>query len=193
MAVIKRYPNRKLYHLDSRQYITLEQIAELIRNGETVQVVEHSSGEDITTRTLSQIVLEQEKRNTGMVSLVLLEKLIRAGRDEEKINEIQIIFSTYINQLIDHEITRRVEFLAQNNQLSKTDSQNLAQKLISLKTRDLEDHCDQTPAILLTYEELETYLDQYGVPSQNDLQVLDGQLHDLFHKLESLSVPVREI
>ncbi len=193
MAVIKRYPNRKLYHLDNKQYITLEQIAELIRNGETVQVVEHSSGEDVTTRTLSQIILEQEKRNTGMVSLVLLEKLIRAGRDEEKINEIQIIFSTYINQLIDHEITRRVEFLAQNKQLSKTDAQNLAQKLISLKTRDLEDHWDQTPAILLTYEELETYLDQYGVPSQNDLQVLDGQLHDLFHKLESLSVPVREI
>jgi len=65
MPVIKRYPNRKLYDTQAKQYITLDRIAELIREGTDIQVIDHASGEDITALTLSQVIFEQEKRQSG--------------------------------------------------------------------------------------------------------------------------------
>ena len=67
MLSIKRYPNRKLYDKEEKRYITLSEISELIRAGREIQVIDHSTGEDITTVVLTQIILEQEKKQTGFV------------------------------------------------------------------------------------------------------------------------------
>ncbi|MGD8806379.1 MAG: polyhydroxyalkanoate synthesis regulator DNA-binding domain-containing protein, partial [Chloroflexota bacterium] len=61
MILIKRYPNRKLYNTEAKQYVTLEGIAELIRQGQEVQITDHQTGEDLTAVTLTQIIFEQEK------------------------------------------------------------------------------------------------------------------------------------
>ena len=58
MLVIKRYPNRKLYDTEAKRYITLDGITELIHRGEDLHVVDHETGEDLTTVTLSQIIFE---------------------------------------------------------------------------------------------------------------------------------------
>ena len=79
MPVIKRYPNRKLYDTEAKRYVTLGGIAKLIRQGERVQVLDHASGEDLTTLTLTQIILEQEKRRSGFVPQVVLTGLIQSG------------------------------------------------------------------------------------------------------------------
>ncbi|HEY8741400.1 MAG TPA: polyhydroxyalkanoate synthesis regulator DNA-binding domain-containing protein [Candidatus Dormibacteraeota bacterium] len=75
--MIKKYSNRKLYDTTSRQYITLERIGELIRGGETVQVIDRTSGEDLTAVTLSQVVLERERKRHGAVPEQLLQQLVR--------------------------------------------------------------------------------------------------------------------
>jgi polyhydroxyalkanoate synthesis repressor PhaR len=79
MPLIKRYPNRKLYDTEAKQYITLEQIAEMIRAGHDVQIRDHESGEDLTTLTLSQVILDQEKRQSGFLPRSLMTDLIRSG------------------------------------------------------------------------------------------------------------------
>jgi polyhydroxyalkanoate synthesis repressor PhaR len=79
MPLIKRYPNRKLYDTEAKQYITLDQIAEMIRAGHDVQVTDHESGEDLTTLTLSQVILDQEKRQSGFLPRSLMTDLIRSG------------------------------------------------------------------------------------------------------------------
>lgn len=79
MPLIKRYPNRKLYDTEAKQYVTLEQIAELIRAGHDVQVTDHETGEDLTTLTLSQVILDQEKRQAGFLPRSLMTNLIRTG------------------------------------------------------------------------------------------------------------------
>jgi polyhydroxyalkanoate synthesis repressor PhaR len=79
MPLIKRYPNRKLYDTEAKQYITLEQIAEMIRAGHDVHVTDHESGEDLTTLTLSQVILDQEKRQAGFLPRSLMTDLIRSG------------------------------------------------------------------------------------------------------------------
>lgn len=60
--IIKKYANRKLYDTRTSSYVTLEGIAELVREGHEIKVVDRETGQDLTQVTLSQIVLSEEKR-----------------------------------------------------------------------------------------------------------------------------------
>jgi polyhydroxyalkanoate synthesis repressor PhaR len=71
--LIKKYANRKLYDTRTSRYITLEKIAELVRDGHEIRVVDRDNGHDLTQVTLSQIVLSQEKRGPA--------RLVDAGGD----------------------------------------------------------------------------------------------------------------
>jgi polyhydroxyalkanoate synthesis repressor PhaR len=75
--LIKKYSNRKLYDTSSRRYITLERIGELVRSGENIQVVDRNNGEDLTAVTLSQVVLDNERKRHGAVPEQLLQQLVR--------------------------------------------------------------------------------------------------------------------
>ncbi len=80
MAVlIKRYANRKLYNTTTSRYITLKGIAELIEDGEEVRVVDNESGEDITSVTLSQILVDTERVSRSVPGSVLSELIQRGG------------------------------------------------------------------------------------------------------------------
>jgi polyhydroxyalkanoate synthesis repressor PhaR len=59
--VIKRYANRKLYDTRDSRYVTLPQIAELVRGGEDVQIIDNRTKENLTSVTLAQIIYESEK------------------------------------------------------------------------------------------------------------------------------------
>lgn len=65
--LIKKYANRKLYDTRTSRYVTLNQIAQLVREGHDVQVVDRDNGTDLTQLTLSQIVLEEEKRGPARI------------------------------------------------------------------------------------------------------------------------------
>jgi polyhydroxyalkanoate synthesis repressor PhaR len=75
--VIKKYANRKLYDTFSRRYVTLEVIAELLRDGHEVRVVDRTSGEDITAVTLSQILLDLERQRRGPLPEPVLVDAVR--------------------------------------------------------------------------------------------------------------------
>lgn len=81
MPLIKRYPNRKLYDTEAKRYVTLDQITEMIRSGADIQVIDYESGDDLTSLTLTQIILEQEKKSSGFLPRTLLTSLIRTGGD----------------------------------------------------------------------------------------------------------------
>jgi len=81
MILIKRYSNRKLYCTRTKQYIKLDEIADLVCSGEDIQVIDNESGEDQTALTLAQIILEQEKTKKRGLSHALLSQLIRASAD----------------------------------------------------------------------------------------------------------------
>ena len=65
--LIKKYANRKLYDTRTSHYITLDEIAQLVRDGHEIQVVDRSNGADLTQVTLSQIVLSEEKRGPSRI------------------------------------------------------------------------------------------------------------------------------
>jgi polyhydroxyalkanoate synthesis repressor PhaR len=77
--VIKRYGNRKLYDVAASEYVSLDQIAAIIRRGETVEVVDNVTGDDITAQTLTQVVLEEGRRGRHLLPTELLHDLLRRG------------------------------------------------------------------------------------------------------------------
>jgi polyhydroxyalkanoate synthesis repressor PhaR len=77
--VIKRYGNRKLYDVQDSEYVSLEQLATLIRRGETVEVIDNVTGDDITAQTLTQIVLEEGKHGRHVLGVDLLHDVLRRG------------------------------------------------------------------------------------------------------------------
>jgi len=76
--VVKRYANRKLYDTQRSRYVTLDQIADMIRSGEDVKIVDNNSKEDLTAITLAQIIFEEEKKNSFM-PLSALRNIIQTG------------------------------------------------------------------------------------------------------------------
>lgn len=76
---IKRYDNRKLYDTETSEYVSLGDIAEFVRCGETVEVVDNATEQDITAQTLTQIILEEGKSGTPVISPDLLHTLLRRG------------------------------------------------------------------------------------------------------------------
>ena len=78
MKLIKRYTNRKLYDTERSCYVTLDEIAEMVRDGEEVSIVDNRSGEDLTTVTLAQIVYEAEKKDKKLLPLQSLRLIIQS-------------------------------------------------------------------------------------------------------------------
>ena len=77
--IVKRYANRKLYDTERSCYVTLEDIALMIRAGDVVKVIDNRSGQDLTAVTLAQIIFELEKKHSFM-PLSLLQSLIRDSK-----------------------------------------------------------------------------------------------------------------
>jgi polyhydroxyalkanoate synthesis repressor PhaR len=76
VVVIKKYANRRLYDTESSAYITLERLAEMVRQKRDFKVVDAKTGEDITHNVLTQIIMDEEARGTNMLPVAFLRQLI---------------------------------------------------------------------------------------------------------------------
>ncbi|MCB9419705.1 MAG: polyhydroxyalkanoate synthesis regulator DNA-binding domain-containing protein [Ardenticatenaceae bacterium] len=172
MALIKRYPNRKLYDTEAKKYITLDGIAALIREGEEVQVVDHTTGEDLTALTLSQIIFEQEKKGGGFLPKSVLTSLVQAGGDTVNTLRRGLTAPLDLFRQVDDEIDKRLQSLINRGELAKEEGLRLRRKLLNR-----EPDAD---------EEIERVLTAHGVPRKEEIQKLNEQIETLSAKLESL-------
>ena len=78
-VVIKKYENRRLYDTTNSRYVNLEEVAQLLQQGNDVQVVDASSGEDITRLILTQIIVENAKTPESSFPLDLLRQMVVAS------------------------------------------------------------------------------------------------------------------
>jgi len=77
--VIKRYANRKLYDTQESRFVTLEELEEMIHAGKELRVLDAATGEDLTSVTLAQILLEGERTHPGALPTAFLHQLIKHG------------------------------------------------------------------------------------------------------------------
>jgi polyhydroxyalkanoate synthesis repressor PhaR len=96
IKIIKRYQNRKLYDTHESSYVTLDEIAKMIKGGEDLRVIDNKTKNDITAATLTQLLYESERKSKTQPSIELLKEIIRHGDGS---------FSGYIQTKINSEIS----------------------------------------------------------------------------------------
>ena len=79
IRLIKRYESRKLYDTEESRYVSLDEISTWIRAGQEVRVVDNASNNDVTSQTLTQIILEEGRKGTSFLPSELLHDLVRIG------------------------------------------------------------------------------------------------------------------
>jgi polyhydroxyalkanoate synthesis repressor PhaR len=102
-VIIKKYANRRLYNTDTSTYVTLEDLAEMVRSVRDFVVYDAKTGEDLTHSVLTQIIVEQESRGTNLLPIGFLRQLIRFYGDS-----MQKLVPSYLEFSLDS-LTRQQE------------------------------------------------------------------------------------
>jgi polyhydroxyalkanoate synthesis repressor PhaR len=127
--VIKKYANRRLYHTGTSTYVTLEDLAAMVKRGEDFVVNDAKTGEDITRSVLTQIIFEQESKGTNLLPVEFLRQLIRFYGDS-----MQTMVPTFLNLSIES-LTREQEKLrAQFNRAFGADAFEPIQEQVKRNT-----------------------------------------------------------
>ena len=110
-TTIKKYANRRLYNTGTSTYVTLDDLAGMVKSGEDFRVVDAKSGEEITRSVLTQIIFEQENKGQNLLPITFLRQLIRFYGDS-----IQNLIPTYLdfsmNSLVREQAKLRDQMLA---------------------------------------------------------------------------------
>ncbi|WP_329740460.1 polyhydroxyalkanoate synthesis repressor PhaR [Dyella sp. A6] len=110
--IIKKYPNRRLYDTEISSYITLEEVRQLVLDGETFEVRDAKSGEDLTRAVLLQIISEHEEKGQPMLSPQLLRQIIRFYGDS-----LQGFMGPYLERSLQVFLDQQQQFRNQLNNL----------------------------------------------------------------------------
>jgi polyhydroxyalkanoate synthesis repressor PhaR len=102
-VIIKKYANRRLYNTDTSTYVTLEDLAEMVRSQRDFVVFDAKTGEDLTHAVLTQIIVDQESRGTNLLPIGFLRQLIRFYGDS-----MQRLVPSYLEFSLDS-LTRQQE------------------------------------------------------------------------------------
>jgi polyhydroxyalkanoate synthesis repressor PhaR len=93
--LLKKYPNRRLYDTEKSIYVSLNHVADLVKQGREVQVIDAKSAEDVTAFVLTQIILEEAKSKHILLPVPLLHLIIRYGE-----NVLSEFFEKHLQQTL---------------------------------------------------------------------------------------------
>lgn len=93
--VLKKYANRRLYDTNQSTYVTLDEVAEMVREGRIVRAIDAKTNEDVTAFVLTQIVLEEARKKNALLPVPLLHMIIRYGD-----NVLVDFFDQYLEQIV---------------------------------------------------------------------------------------------
>jgi polyhydroxyalkanoate synthesis repressor PhaR len=110
-TVIKKYANRRLYNTGTSTYVTLEDLASMVKAGDDFVVFDAKSGEEITHQVLTQIIFEQENKGQNLLPITFLRQLIRFYGDS-----MQALVPTYLEHSIGHLTREQEKFRSQMSQ-----------------------------------------------------------------------------
>lgn len=105
VTIIKKYANRRLYHTEISQYITLDDVAEMVRKGEDLKVVDARTGQDLTRAILTQIIMEQETKGENLLPIKFLKEVIRTYQ-----NNLRPVLPHYLDHAMDTLMNNQEQF-----------------------------------------------------------------------------------
>ncbi len=174
MPLIKRYSNRKLYDSANRCYVTLEQIAHMVRAGEDVQVVDHDSGRDITSLVFMQILLEEQKRVGELLPQVVLLRLLRSGEETLDSLRERLLAAFDPEGYLNLAVRRRIRQWVERGEMSAPEAEKFLSRWFGEPAQAEQ---PSEPPSLSTGEIVEQ---------------LRSQLHQLEEELQRLQHPLRD-
>jgi polyhydroxyalkanoate synthesis repressor PhaR len=107
-VVLKKYANRRLYDTAKRAFVSLSQVADLVKQGREIEISDDKTGEDVTAFILTQVVLEEVKKKTLLLPVSLLSLLIRYG--DSVLSEF---FDKYLEQTLKNYLAYKTAMDAQ--------------------------------------------------------------------------------
>ena len=107
-VIIKKYANRRLYNTASSSYVTLDHLAEMVRQGTDFVVYDAKTNEDITRSVLAQIIFDEESRGQNLLPIQFLRQLIRFYGDS-----MQSLLPTYLEMSLDAFTRQQEQFRGQ--------------------------------------------------------------------------------
>ena len=175
MPTIKRYANRKLYDTAAKRYVTLDGIAELIRRGAEVHVIDHATGNDITAQVQAQIIFEEEKHAGGVLPRTLFTDLIQTS--SQKLNALrQALTPAQSAAAVDGEIERRLTLLIERGQLAEAEGLRLLDLLLAAGA----------PAPDFTDADVERIIRERSLPNRKDLERITRRVDALQSEIDDL-------
>ncbi|MCP4576182.1 MAG: hypothetical protein GY846_07865 [Deltaproteobacteria bacterium] len=181
MHNIKRYANRKLYDTKTKKYITLDKIAELLKAGEEVSVLNNKTGEDITAATVSQILARSKKGQTDNGASNVMIQLLRKGP-----GTLVDYGKKYISlwdralTMADEEIDRLVERLVTEKEITPSEGSKLKKDMLN-RAEDLKKWISEK-----TDQRVNEALDLMNLASKEQVSQLTEKIDTLTRKVQNL-------
>lgn len=188
-VVIKKYANRRLYNTGTSAYVTLEDLAEMVRRGEDFTVNDAKSGDDITHSVLTQIIFEQEaKTGNTLLPVSFLKQLISFYGDQ-----MQMVVPSYLEHSMSALTDQQEQF---KDQMSKSMDANPMMANIKAPIQMIEEQVKRNTEM---FQQAMSMFSPFGLPTgaqeeqeaekpeANDIDELKAQLKDLQGKLDKFS------
>ena len=187
-VVIKKYANRRLYNTGTSAYVTLEDLAEMVRKGEDFTVNDAKSGEDITHSVLTQIIFEQEaKTGNTLLPASFLRQLISFYGDQ-----MQMVVPSYLEHSMSALTEQQAKF---KEQMTKSMDANPMMANMKAPMQMVEEQVKRNTEM---FQQAMSMFSPFGLPNAdkpeeeekpeaNDIDELKAQLKDLQGKLDKFS------
>jgi polyhydroxyalkanoate synthesis repressor PhaR len=109
--LLKKYSNRRLYDTEQSKYVTIEEVSEMVKNDRDVEIVDAQTKQDVTAFVLTQIVLEEAKKNNLLLPVPVLHLIIRYGD-----NALGEFLEKYLHKTIQNYLKHKKAFDEQMKQ-----------------------------------------------------------------------------
>jgi polyhydroxyalkanoate synthesis repressor PhaR len=184
--IVKRYANRKLYDTEEKRYVTLDQVATLIREGAEIKVVDNESGEDLTSVTLSQILVEQEKkREGGGLPKTFLNELVKSSSTVFDYLRRTVTSWLQAANISEEAIEKNIDDLVKKGQLTLDEGARLKRDIVE-RTREYLKRIDET--IEARVGEM---LKRLSIPTKGDLDHVRERMASITRRYEEMLELVR--
>jgi polyhydroxyalkanoate synthesis repressor PhaR len=176
--IVKRYANRKLYDTEEKRYVTLDQVAVLIREGAEIKVVDNESQEDLTSVTLSQILVEQEKKREGGLPKNFLTELVKSS--STVFDYLRKTLTSWLQaaNISEEAIERNIDDLVKKGQLTLDEGARLKRDVVE-RTREYLGRIDETIEKRVT-----EVLNRLSIPTKSDLDQMRERMASLAKRYE---------
>jgi len=130
MHKIKKYVNRKMYDTTDKKYVSMEQVARLIKSGEEVSIIDNKTGEDLTAAIVSRLIGQDKKEKGSVVSPRIMMQLLRKGGDTltDYAKKYTSLWQSALTMAED-EVDKVVGALVKDKELSRAEGSRLKKEI----------------------------------------------------------------